>query len=90
MTSDCSNIDLGRQHDVRLARRVGHELIDDHAEVERAKRLEHGVGLGVLRDRIAALDPDHAQRRVVRRQHRRPSRAVEIETRTTPSGSAGG
>ena len=60
---------LGRQHDVRLAGRIGQKLVDDHTEVEPAQGLQDPVCLWVLGHRIAALDPGHPQRRIFRRQH---------------------
>ena len=86
---------LGRQDDVRLARGVGEELLDHDAEVEPAEGVADEVRLGVLRDGVAALDPATRRGGSLLLGPRaasmsRPSRAVEIDTRTTPSGVSGG
>ena len=48
-----------------------HSYTNDQRILDLAEGLEHGPGLRVLAHRVAALDPGHVQRRIVRRQHRR-------------------
>ena len=60
---------LGGENDVGLTSGIGEELIDHDPEVEGAKRLQHHVGVRILRDRVSAFHPGHAQRRVRLVQH---------------------
>ena len=55
---------FGREDDVGLPGRIGHELLDHDAEIERTDGLQYCVCLWILSDRIPSLDPQHLERRV--------------------------
>ena len=54
-----------RQHDVRVARRVGVDLLeDDGEEIVALEPFEHAVLIRGRRQRIAVVDEEHLDRRI--------------------------